>query len=49
MDPERHRVIAGDSELQSNTVVLKNLANGEQSSLPRADLIAHLQQLTRAN
>ena len=35
-------VVVGDSELTSDTVVLKRLATAEQSTIPRADLIATL-------
>jgi histidyl-tRNA synthetase len=35
-------VVVGDSELTSNTVVLKKLATAEQTTIPRAELIARL-------
>jgi histidyl-tRNA synthetase len=35
-------IITGESELASNSVMLKNLSTGEQSSVPRADVIAKL-------
>lgn len=43
-DREKARIvlILGDAELQNNTVAVKNLATGEQSSIPRADLVDRL-------
>ena len=41
-----YSLIVGDSELQSNTVVLKNLANGEQSTIARDELIPRLRALS---
>jgi len=35
-------LIVGDSELQSNTVVVKNLSSGEQRPLPRAEILGRL-------
>jgi len=35
-------VTVGDSELASNTVVLKDLKTGEQTTISRSDLITHL-------
>jgi histidyl-tRNA synthetase len=35
-------VVVGDSELTSNTVVLKKLATAEQTTIPRAEVIAKL-------
>jgi len=35
-------IIVGDSELANNSVMLKNLATGEQTNVPRADVIAKL-------
>jgi histidyl-tRNA synthetase len=35
-------IIVGDSELASNSVMLKNLASGEQTNVSRADVIAKL-------
>jgi histidyl-tRNA synthetase len=35
-------IIVGDQELASNTVMLKNLSTGEQSAVPRAELIDRL-------
>jgi histidyl-tRNA synthetase len=37
-----HTLILGDSELANNTILLKNLATGEQTTLPRNDLIPKL-------
>ncbi|MDB5293143.1 MAG: Anticodon binding domain, partial [Phycisphaerales bacterium] len=35
-------VIVGESELQANTVVLKNLKTTEQTTVPRAEIIEKL-------
>ena len=35
-------IVVGDSELASGTVMLKNLASGEQASVPRGELISKL-------
>lgn len=35
-------VIAGESELQNNTVVLKNMQSGEQTTLEASSLLTHL-------
>lgn len=35
-------VVVGDTELAAHSVVLKNLATGEQTTLPRTDLFARL-------
>lgn len=40
-----YTLILGDSELANNTIVLKNLATGEQSTLPRPALIEKLATL----
>lgn len=40
-----YTLIVGESELAGNTVVLKNLATGEQASIPRSELIGRLQSL----
>jgi histidyl-tRNA synthetase len=37
-------IIVGDSELESNTVMLKNLASGEQTAVARDQIVAKLQQ-----
>jgi histidyl-tRNA synthetase len=36
-------IIVGDNELASNFVMLKNLATGEQSSVPRGEIVVRLQ------
>src|SRR5207247_2881928 len=36
-------VVVGDSELGSNTVVLKKLAKGEQTTVPRGEVVTRLQ------
>lgn len=38
-------IVVGDSEIQSNTLVLKNLQSGEQSSIPKAEVVAKLRSL----
>lgn len=35
-------IIVGDTELSSNTVMLKNLATGQQQAVARAEVITHL-------
>jgi histidyl-tRNA synthetase len=46
-DRERanYSLILGDAELQSDSVVLKDLANGEQTTLPRSQVLARIQDL----
>jgi histidyl-tRNA synthetase len=34
--------VVGESELEAGTAVLKDLQSGEQTTLPRADLVARL-------
>jgi histidyl-tRNA synthetase len=41
-------ITVGENELAANTVVLKVLSTGEQTTLPRADLAARLTELTCA-
>jgi histidyl-tRNA synthetase len=36
--------IVGDQEVSEGTVTLKNLASGEQRSVPKAELLSCLQQ-----
>jgi histidyl-tRNA synthetase len=40
----KYILIVGENEVQSNTFALKNLATGEQISVPRADLARKIQQ-----
>ena len=42
-------LVLGDDELKNNTVVLKHLATGEQSTHPRAEVVEKLKVLTRAS
>ena len=37
-------IIVGDNELAGNTVMVKNLQSGEQTSVPRDQIVAKLQQ-----
>jgi histidyl-tRNA synthetase len=39
-----HALILGEEEMRSETVVLRNLATGAQTSLPRSQLISHLRR-----
>jgi len=41
-------LITGDTELQSNTILLKDLTTGDQTTCPRSEIIPRLQELTRA-
>jgi histidyl-tRNA synthetase len=38
----RYAIIVGENEVASNVFTLKDLANGEQTSVPRADLVAKI-------
>ena len=38
-------IVIGETEMTGNTVVLKNLGNGEQSSVPRDQLVGKLREL----
>jgi len=40
-------ITVGENELTANTVVVKVLASGEQSTVPRSDLAARLTELTK--
>lgn len=37
-------ILIGEEELAQNTVTIKNLANAEQSTIQKSDLLAHLKQ-----
>ena len=39
----RYAIVVGDTELAENTVVLKDLAAREQTTVPRGEVIARLQ------
>jgi histidyl-tRNA synthetase len=41
-------IIVGEGELASNTVALKNLATGEQTTVARGAVLQHLKTLTRS-
>ena len=41
-------LVVGESELASQTIVVKDLRTGQQNSVGRAGLIPHLQSLVRA-
>ena len=41
-------VTVGENELAAGTVVLKNLATGEQTTLPRGELAGRLKEVTAA-
>ena len=45
----RFVLIAGENEVKSGTFTLKNQENGEQVSVPRAELVARLRQILKSS
>jgi len=43
----RYALILGDTEVEQNTIQVKDLKVGEQISIPQSNLIHHFQHLTK--